>query len=99
MEKIVDIKEIRSKLGEYLKYVEKGEIIIVTSGSELKGVILGYDMYNEMKVMAQKAKRLELMKIVNSFRTRAEETGLTEDDTFKEIEEVRKWDQQSIQMF
>jgi len=78
MEKIVDIKEIRSKLGEYLKYAEKGEvIIIVTSGSELKGVILGYDMYNEMKVMAQKAKRLELMKIVNSFRTRAEETGLT----------------------
>ena len=47
-------------------------------------------MYNELKVMAQKTKQLELMNIVNSFRTRAEETGLTEDDTFKEIEEVRK---------
>ena len=90
MEKIVDIKEIRSKLGEYLKYVEKGEIIIVTSGSELKGVILGYDMYNEMKAIAQKTKRLELTQIVNSFRTRAEEAGLIENDVLKEIEKLRK---------
>ena len=59
MEKNSRYQEIRSKLGEYLKYVEKGEIIIVTSGSELKGVILGYDMYNEMKVMAQKAKLVQ----------------------------------------
>ena len=90
MEKMVEIEVIQPRLGEYLKQVENGEVIIVTSASEPKGVIMGYDMYNEMKVMAQKAKRLELMKIVNSFRTRAEETGLTEDDTFKEIEEVRK---------
>ena len=65
MEKQVDIKVIRSKLGEYLKYVEKGEIIIITSCSEPKGVILGYDMYNELKVMARKTKQLELMNIVN----------------------------------
>jgi len=51
---------------------------------------MGYDMYNELKVMDQKTKQLELMNIVNSFRTRAEKAGLTEDDTFKEIEEVRK---------
>ncbi len=90
MEKRVDIKVIRSKLWEYLKYAERGEVIVITSCSEPKGVIMGYDMYNELKVMDQKTKQLELMNIVNSFRTRAEETGLTEDDTFKEIEEVRK---------
>lgn len=90
MEKMVDIKVIRPRLGEYLKQAEKGEVIIVTSDSEPKGVIIGYDMYNEMKAMAEKAKRLELAQIVNSFRTRAEKAGLTENDVLKEIEELRK---------
>lgn len=90
MEKMVDIKVIQPRLGEYLKQVENGEVIIVTSGSEPKGVIMGYDMYNEMKAMAEKAKRLELTQIVNSFRTRAEEVGITDNDVLKEIEELRK---------
>ena len=47
-------------------------------------------MYNEMKAIAQKTKRLELTQIVNSFRTRAEEAGLIENDVLKEIEKLRK---------
>ncbi len=90
MERIVGINTIRPKLGEYLKQAEDGEVIVLTSRSEPKGVILGYAMYNELKAMAQKAKRLELMQIVNTFRAKAEEGGLTEEDVFKEIEEVRK---------
>jgi len=90
MEKRVDIKVIRSKLWEYLKYAERGEVIVITSCSEPKGVIMGYDMYNEMKAIAQKTKRLELTQIVNSFRTRAEEAGLIENDVLKEIEKLRK---------
>jgi prevent-host-death family protein len=90
MEKMVEIEVIQPRLGEYLKQVENGEVIIVTSASEPKGVIMGYDMYNEMKAIAQKTKRLELTQIVNSFRTRAEEAGLIENDVLKEIEKLRK---------
>jgi len=90
MEKMVEIEVIQPRLGEYLKRIENGEVIIVTSASEPKGVIMGYTMYNEMKAMAQKAKRLELMQIINSFRTRAEEAGLAENDILKEIEKSRK---------
>ena len=54
MEKVVGIKTIRPKLGEYLKQAEKGEVIIVSSRSEPKGVILSYTMYNEMKSLVQK---------------------------------------------
>ena len=90
MEKQVDIKVIRSKLVEYLKYVEKGEIIIITSCSEPKGVILGYDMYNEMKAMAQKARQFRLAQSINNYRAKAEKGGLTEADVFREIEEIRK---------
>ena len=90
MERIEGINTIRPKLAEYLKEAEDGEVIVLTSRSEPIGVILGFAMYNELKAMAQKAKRLELMQIVNTFRAKAEEGGLTEEDVFKEIEEVRK---------
>ena len=86
MERIVGIKAIRPKLGEYLKQVEEGEVIVLTSRSEPKGVLLGYDAYNELKTMAQKAKQFELAQIINNFRDRAEEAGLTEEDVFREIE-------------
>lgn len=58
MEKMVEIEVIQPRLGEYLKQVENGEVIIVTSASEPKGVIMGYDMYNEMKAIAQKNKAI-----------------------------------------
>jgi len=90
MEKVVGIKTIRPKLGEYLKQAEKGEVIIVSSRSEPKGVILSYTMYNEMKSLVQKAKQLEIAQIINSFRINAEKAGLSEADVLKEIEEVRK---------
>ena len=92
MEKVVGIKTIRPKLGEYLKQAEKGEVIIVSSRSEPKGVILSYTMYNEMKSLVQKAKQLEIAQIINSFRINAEKAGLSEADVLKEIEEVRKWE-------
>jgi prevent-host-death family protein len=90
MEKIVGIKTIRPKLGEYLKRAEEGEVLIVSSRSEPKGVILGYSTYKELKALAQKAKQLEIAQILNNFRNNAEKAGLSESDVQKEIEEVRK---------
>lgn len=93
MEKIVGIDKIRPKLGEYLEKAEKGEVLIVSSRSEPKGVIIGYSMYNELKALVQKAKRLEVAQILDKFRDRAEKAGLSEADVQKEIEEVRKCEQ------
>ncbi|QSQ08018.1 hypothetical protein H0A61_00337 [Koleobacter methoxysyntrophicus] len=93
MEKIVGIDKIRPKLGEYLEKAEKGEVLIVSSRSEPKGVIIGYSMYNELKALAQKAKRLEVAQTLDKFRDRAEKAGLSEADVQKEIEETRKCEQ------
>jgi prevent-host-death family protein len=93
MEKIVGIDKIRPKLGEYLEKAEKGEVLIVSSRSEPKGVIIGYSMYNELKALVQKAKRLEVAQILDKFRDRAEKAGLSEADVQKEIEEARKCEQ------
>jgi prevent-host-death family protein len=93
MEKIVEIDKIRPKLGEYLEKAEKGEVLIVSSRSEPKGVIIGYSMYNELKALVQKAKRLEVTQILDKFRDRAEKAGLSEADVQKEIEEARKCEQ------
>lgn len=89
MEKIVGIDKIRPKLGEYLEEAEKGEVLIVSSRSEPKGVIIGYSMYNELKALAEKAKEAEIAQILNEFRARAERAGLTETDVENEIKEER----------
>jgi len=89
MERIVGIDKIRPKLGEYLEKAEKGEVLIISSRSEPKGVIIGYSMYNELKTLAQKAKQLEVAQILDKFRDRAEKAGLSEAEIQKEIEEAR----------
>ncbi|MDK2814100.1 MAG: hypothetical protein PWP18_13 [Thermoanaerobacter sp.] len=93
MEEIVGVDKLRPKLGEYLEKVEKGDVIIVSSRSEPKGVIINYSMYNELKELAKRTKQLEITQILNEFRDKAEKAGLSETDVQKEIEEVRKCEQ------
>ncbi|EMT39806.1 prevent-host-death family protein [Thermoanaerobacter thermohydrosulfuricus] len=90
MEEVIGIDKLRPKLGEYLEKVEKGDVIIVSSRSEPKGVIISYSMYNQLKELEKKAKQLEIMQILNEFRSKAETAGLSEEDVQKEIEEARK---------
>jgi len=40
MEEVIGVDKLRPKLGEYLEKVEKGDVIIVSSRSEPKGVII-----------------------------------------------------------
>lgn len=89
MEKVVGVNKIRPKLGEYLKEAEKGEVLIIFSRSEPKGVLLSYARYNELKALAEKAKMTEISRILNQFRERAEKSGLSEADVQKEVEKVR----------
>jgi len=93
MEEIVGVDKLRPKLGEYLEKVEKGDVIIVSSRSEPKGVIINYSMYNELKELAKRTKQLEITQILNEFRDKAEKAGLSETDVQKEIKEVRKCEQ------
>jgi prevent-host-death family protein len=93
MEEVVGVDKLRPKLGEYLEKVEKGDVIIVSSRSEPKGVIINYSMYNELKELAKRTKQLEITQILNEFRDKAEKAGLSETDVQKEIEEVRKCEQ------
>lgn len=90
MEEVIGVDKLRPKLGEYLEKVEKGDVIIVSSRSEPKGVIISYSMYNQLKELEKKAKQLEIMQILNEFRSKAETAGLFEEDVQKEIEEARK---------
>ncbi|ADH61839.1 prevent-host-death family protein [Thermoanaerobacter mathranii subsp. mathranii str. A3] len=90
MEEVIGVDKLRPKLGEYLEKVEKGDVIIVSSRSEPKGVIISYSMYNQLKELEKKAKQLEIMQILNEFRSKAETAGLSEEDVQKEIEEARK---------
>lgn len=90
MEEVIGIDKLRPKLGEYLEKVEKGDVIIVSSRSEPKGVIISYSMYNQLKELEKKAKQIEIMQILNEFRSKAETAGLSEEDVQKEIEEARK---------
>ncbi|MDP9750272.1 MULTISPECIES: type II toxin-antitoxin system prevent-host-death family antitoxin [Thermoanaerobacter] len=93
MEEVVGVDKLRPKLGEYLEKVEKGDVIIVSSRSEPKGVIINYSMYNELKELAKRTKQLEITQILNEFRDKAEKAGLSETDVQKEIKEVRKCEQ------
>jgi prevent-host-death family protein len=93
MEEVIGVDKLRPKLGEYLEKVEKGDVIIVSSRSEPKGVIINYSMYNELKELAKRTKQLEITQILNEFRDKAEKAGLSETDVQKEIEEVRKCEQ------
>lgn len=90
MEEVIGVDKLRPKLGEYLEKVEKGDVIIVSSRFEPKGVIISYSMYNQLKELEKKAKQLEIMQILNEFRSKAETAGLSEEDVQKEIEEARK---------
>ncbi|KHO61729.1 MULTISPECIES: type II toxin-antitoxin system Phd/YefM family antitoxin [Thermoanaerobacter] len=90
MEEVIGVDKLRPKLGEYLEKVEKGDVIIVSSRSEPKGVIISYSMYNQLKELEKKAKQLEIMQILNELRSKAETAGLSEEDVQKEIEEARK---------
>ncbi|MBE3592076.1 MAG: type II toxin-antitoxin system Phd/YefM family antitoxin [Thermoanaerobacter sp.] len=90
MEEVIGVDKLRPKLGEYLEKVEKGDVIIVSSRSEPKGVIISYSMYNQLKELEKKAKQLEIMQILNEFRSKAETAGVSEEDVQKEIEEARK---------
>ncbi|ADD03472.1 prevent-host-death family protein [Thermoanaerobacter italicus Ab9] len=72
MEEVVGVDKLRPKLGEYLEKVEKGDVIIVSSRSEAKGVIINYSMYNELKELAKRTKQLEITQILNEFRDKAE---------------------------
>jgi len=89
MEKVVGINKVRPKLGEYLKEVEKGEVLIISSRSEPKGVLLSYARYNELKASAEKAKIAEVSRILDQFRERGKKSGLSEADVQKEVEEAR----------
>jgi len=93
MEEFIGVDKLRPKLGEYLEKVEKGDVIIVSSRSEPKGVIINYSMYNELKELAKRTKQLEITQILNEFRDKAEKAGLSETDVQKEIKEVRKCEQ------
>lgn len=89
MEKVIGVNELRPKLGKYLDEAEKGETFVISSRSKLKGVLLGYSKYRELKELTEKAKRLEVSLMVNKFRDRASKAGLTEADVEEEIEKTR----------
>lgn len=90
MEKVIGVDQIRPRLGEYVNRAEKGEVWVITSRSMPKGVLIGYSRYEELKRLAERAKQLELKAMLDEMRVRAEESGLTEKDVFREIEAVRK---------
>jgi len=90
MERIVGIDKLRPRLGEYLRYVEEGDVVIVSSRSEPKGVFINYSMYNELRKAMERLKQLEIMKALDEFRENAEKIGFTEEDVANEIKEVRK---------
>ncbi|MGQ9823840.1 MAG: type II toxin-antitoxin system prevent-host-death family antitoxin [Desulfotomaculales bacterium] len=89
MEEFVGIDQLRPRLGEYVERAEKGEVVIISSRSKPKGVLLGYPFYEELKRLAEKARQMELKSILDDLRQRAEEAGIDEEDVFKEIEEAR----------
>jgi prevent-host-death family protein len=93
MEQIIGIDKLRPRIGEYLNRVKDGEVVIVTSHSEPKGVLLSYEIYKELKNLAERAKQLELMDMLNEIREKAQKTGLTEKDVAEEIREARKCEQ------
>ena len=75
MEKVIGVNELRPKLGKYLDEAEKGETFVISSRSKLKGVLLSYSKYRELKELTEKAKRLEVSLLVNKFRDRASNAG------------------------
>ncbi|BAF58583.1 hypothetical protein PTH_0402 [Pelotomaculum thermopropionicum SI] len=89
MEKIIGVDQLRPRLGEYVDQAEKGEVVIISSRSKPKSVLIGYSFYEELKRLAEKARQLELKAILDGMRQRGEEAGITEEDVLAEIEEVR----------
>jgi len=87
---IVGIDQLRPRLGEYIGRVEKGEVVIISSRSKPKGVLLGYSRYEELTHLAEKAKQMEIKSVLDQMRCRGEGAGLTEEDVLKEIEEARR---------
>ncbi|KKM10999.1 MAG: type II toxin-antitoxin system Phd/YefM family antitoxin [Bacillota bacterium] len=90
MEKIVGIDKIRPLLGKYLKEIEKkDDVVIISSRSKPKGVLMSYSSYEEFKKLSEKAKQLEVKSILDEMRERGEQAGLSEKDVMYEIEEAR----------
>jgi len=85
MERIVRIDKLKPKLGKYLEKAEKGEVLIVFSRSKPKGVIIGYSVYNELKSLTQKARQLEATQIIDRFRKRTGEAGLSEGELHRQF--------------
>ncbi|MBZ4687510.1 MAG: hypothetical protein PWQ96_1368 [Clostridia bacterium] len=90
MEKIIGIDKIRPQLGKYLREVEKNEdVVIISSRSKPRGVLISYSSYEELKKLSEKAKQMEVKSILDEMRKKAEKVGLTEEDVLKEVKEVR----------
>ncbi len=93
MEKILGIDQLRPRLGKYLDEVEKGNIFIITSRSNPKGVLISYAEYEELKNQSEKARQAEIKATIDKVRERAEEAGYSEKDVQAEIDEVRSCEQ------
>lgn len=90
MERVVGMEQLRLRLGEYVDRAEKGEVMIISSRSKPRGVLIGYHYFKELRKLAEKAKQWELKAILDEMRQRGENAGLTEEDVLAEVEEVRR---------
>lgn len=86
MERIVGVDAVRPKLGKILEQAEAGDVFVVTSRSKPRGVIVGYEKYQELRKLADMGKRLQVKALLDKVRERGEEAGLSEDDVLAEIE-------------
>lgn len=88
-EKILGIDQLRPRLGQYIEEVEQGEVIIITSRSSPRGVLISYQAYEELKRLSERVKQAELKTALDEVRRKGETSGLSEKDVQAEIEEVR----------
>ncbi|MBC7074799.1 MAG: type II toxin-antitoxin system Phd/YefM family antitoxin [Syntrophomonadaceae bacterium] len=90
MEKIIGIDKIRPLLGKYLEEIEQNnDVVVISSRSKPKGVLISYSSYEELKKLSEKAKQLEVKSILDEMREQGEKSSLTEKDVQTEIKEVR----------
>jgi len=88
-EKILGIDQLRPRLGQYIEEVEQGGVVIITSRSSPKGVLIGYQAYEDLKRLSERVKQAELKVALDEVRRKGETSGLSEKDVQDEIEEVR----------
>jgi len=90
VEKIIGIDKIRPLLGKYLEEIEQNnDVVVISSRSKPKGVLISYSSYEELKKLSEKAKQLEVKSILDEMREQGEKSSLTEKDVQTEIKEVR----------